>query len=169
MCPHKVSLTIKFEGSSWKKLTSGMPKMPMSDDQPLCAYLMRYDAHIQSHPRASPKWCIYQKNLNLVKRIEVIIQTPTADGRMDGRTEGQMDGRTEWIQYTPPQLRCGGYNEPILLKIHHILWHQQSVDQQNIDLWNILPYTTVTYISAVCIQRTLVAVEDGCQVDNTDA
>ena len=35
-----------------KKLTSGMPKMPKSNDQPLCAYLIRYDAHIQSYPRS---------------------------------------------------------------------------------------------------------------------
>ena len=58
---------------------------------------------------------ICKKNfLNPLKRIRVIIRTPThgrTDGRTDGRTGGQTDGRTGWIQYTPPQLRCGGYNK----------------------------------------------------------
>ena len=45
------------------KFTSEMPKMPKSHDQPLCAYLMRYDAHLQSHPRSWPKWYIYQNKL----------------------------------------------------------------------------------------------------------
>ena len=45
------------------KSTSGMPKMPKSHDPPLCAYLMRYDAYLQSHLRSSPKWYINQKKL----------------------------------------------------------------------------------------------------------
>ena len=57
MCPHKVSLHITFNALA-EKLISGMPKMPKSHDQPLCANLIRYDAHIVSHPRSSPKWCI---------------------------------------------------------------------------------------------------------------
>ena len=49
--------------------------------------------------------------LNPLKRIRVIIRTPT-HGRTDGRTDRQRqtDGRTGWIQYTPPKLHFGGYN-----------------------------------------------------------
>ena len=51
---------VKFYMQSLKdlteKLTSGIPKMRKSHDQPLCAYLMRYDAHIQSHRWSWPKW-----------------------------------------------------------------------------------------------------------------
>ena len=57
---------------------------------------------------------ICKKNfLNPLKRIRVIIRTPT-HGRTDRQTDGQTDGRTGWIQYTPPQLRCGGYNNGLL-------------------------------------------------------
>ena len=41
-----------------------------------------------------------EKNWNPMKRFQVIIRTPTADGRTDGRTG--------WIQYTP-QLRYEGH------------------------------------------------------------
>ena len=41
--------------AAWSQL-----KMPKSHDQPLCAYLIRYDAHIQTYPRSWPKWHIYQ-------------------------------------------------------------------------------------------------------------
>ena len=55
--------------------------------------------------------------LNPLKRIRVIIRTPT-HGRTDGRTDRQTDGRTGWIQYTPPKLRFGGYNNiPALVQI----------------------------------------------------
>ena len=67
-----------------------------------------------------------KKNLNPLKRIRVIIRTPThgrTDGRTDRQTDGQTGGRTGWIQYTPPQLRCGGYNNglgPIRQQV--IIW-----------------------------------------------
>ena len=54
-----------------------------------------------------------KKILNPLKRIRVIIRTAThgrTDGRTDGQTDRQTDGRTGWIQYTPPKLRFGGYN-----------------------------------------------------------
>ena len=46
---------------------------------------------------------VKKKNLNPLKRIRVIIRTPThgrTDGRTDRQTDGQTDGRTGWIQYT---------------------------------------------------------------------
>ena len=46
-----------------QKLISGMPNTPKSHDQSFCAYLMRYDAHLQSHLRSWPKWYLYQKKL----------------------------------------------------------------------------------------------------------
>ena len=55
-----------------------------------------------------------KKFLNPLKRIRVIIRTPThgrTDGRTDGQTDRQTDGRTGWIQYTPTKLRFGGYND----------------------------------------------------------
>ena len=54
-----------------------------------------------------------KKFLNPLKKNRVIIRTPThgrTDGRTDRQTDRQTDGRTGWIQYTPPKLRCGGYN-----------------------------------------------------------
>ena len=60
-----------------------------------------------------------KKILNPLKRIRVIIRTPThgrTDGRTDRQTDGQTDGQTGWIQYTSPQLRCGGYKNGILGK-----------------------------------------------------
>ena len=110
MCPYEVSLNIKFEGSSWT-INFRNAKMLNSHDQPLYAYLMRYDAHIQSHPRSSPKWYIYQKHWNPMKRIQVIIQTPTADR--------WTDGRTWWIQYTPLNFVAGG-----IIKYDHIVRHE---------------------------------------------
>ena len=109
MCPHKVS-SIKFEGSSWK-IDFRNAKMPKSHDQPLCAYLMRYDGHIQSHPRSSPKWCIYQKNLNPVKRIRYHLDTD--GGQMDGWTDGRTNrqGESSIPPPPPPQLLCGRYND----------------------------------------------------------
>ena len=62
-CPHKVSLNILSLKALAGKLTSGTPKMPKSHDQPLCVYLMRYDTHLQSHPRFWPKWYLCQKKL----------------------------------------------------------------------------------------------------------
>ena len=65
-----------------------------------------------------------KKKLNPLKRIRVIIRTPThgrTDGRTDRQTDGQTDGRTGWIQYTPPQLRCGGYNKPGLTKSVNVI------------------------------------------------
>ena len=103
-----VSLNIKFEGSSWEIDFRNAKK---SHDQPLCTYLMRYDAHLQSHPRYWPKGYLCKKNWNPMKRIQVVIRTPTADGGTDGRTDRRTDRQTGWIQYTPPQLRCAGYNK----------------------------------------------------------
>ena len=74
------------------KLTSGMPKMRKSHDQPLCAYLMRHDGHIQSHPRSSPKSYIYQKNE--IQWKEVMLSSGHR-WRLDGRTDGQTDGQTD--------------------------------------------------------------------------
>ena len=93
-CPYKVSLNIKFVGSSQE---IDLRDAKNTHHRSLCTYVMRYDAYIQSRPRSSPKWYIYHKKWNLVKRIQVIIRTPT----VDGRTDGQKDGRTGWIQYTP--------------------------------------------------------------------
>ena len=92
MTEHPGSLSLKALAG---KLTSGMPKMPKSHDKPLYAYLMRYEAHIQSHPRSSPKWYICQKNWNPMKRIQVIIRTPKADDLTDGQTDGWMDEQGE--------------------------------------------------------------------------
>ena len=94
-----------------RKLTSGMPKMPKSHDQPLCAYLMRYDAHIQSDPRSLPNWCMYQKKLKSGEKNSSY--HPDTDG---GRTDRQTNGRTDrWTDRVNPvylpQLRCGGYNK----------------------------------------------------------
>ena len=90
-----------------EKFTPGMPKMPKPHEQPLCAYLMRNDADIKSHPRPWPKWYMQQKIFKSNEKIWVIIWTPTADGQMDRRT----DRRMGWIQYIPPQLCCEGYKD----------------------------------------------------------
>ena len=57
--------------------------MPKSHDQPLCAYWMRYDADIQSHPRSWPKWNdIYTKyHWNPMKTVQVIIRTTNTRAR----------------------------------------------------------------------------------------
>ena len=61
---------------------------------------------------------VKKKKLNPLKRIRVIIRTPT-HGRTDGRTDRQTDGRTNRVNPVyPPQLRCGGYNKPLRLKLH---------------------------------------------------
>ena len=64
-----------------------------------------------------------KKNLNPLKRIRVIIRTPThgrTDGRTDRQTDGQTDGRTGWIQpIPPPQLRCGRYNDDSVQQCKH--------------------------------------------------
>ena len=80
MCPHMVSVNVKFEGSS-RKIDVRNAKMPKSHYQPLCAYLMRYDAYLQSHPRSSPKRYINQKSWNPVKTIQVIVLTPSPQDR----------------------------------------------------------------------------------------
>ena len=59
---------------------------------------MGYDAQTQSHPRSSPKWYINRQNWNPMKIIQVIIRTPTADGRTDRRTQIRKEG----IQCKPP-------------------------------------------------------------------
>ena len=78
MCPHKFSLNIKFKVSSWAIDFRSARK---SHDQPLCAYLMRHDAHLQSHSRSWTKWYIYRKNWNPMKTIQVIIRTPSTHER----------------------------------------------------------------------------------------
>ena len=55
---------------------------------------------------------VKKKNLNPLKRIRVIIRTPT-HGRTDGRTDRQTDGRTGWIQYTPLNFVSGGITNNI--------------------------------------------------------
>ena len=107
MCHHKVSINLKFEGSSWKI--------------DFRKYLMRYDAHLQSHPRSWPKWYIYPKNWNPMKTIQVIIQTPTADGRTNRLTDGRTDGGTNRVNPVyPPQLLCRGYNNNNLMVTEHL-------------------------------------------------
>ena len=98
MCQHNIRplWLSSLKSLAWK-LTSGMPKMSKSDDQPLCG------AHIQSHPRCSPKWYIYQIKLKSDEKNSSY-HPDTDGGRTDGRTDWRTDGRTGWIQYTP--LRC---------------------------------------------------------------
>ena len=62
------SLNIPSLKALTEKLSPGIPKMPKSLDQPLCAYLMRYDTHLQSHPRSWPKWYIYHKKWNPMEK-----------------------------------------------------------------------------------------------------
>ena len=50
-----------------------------------------------------------KKFLNPLKRIRVIIRTPT-HGRTDGQTDRRTDEQGE-SSIPPPQLRCGGYNK----------------------------------------------------------
>ena len=80
LCPHKVSLNVKFEGSSWK--TEGR----------MLIFNLIQDLH--------PSDAYTEKNWNPMKRTKVIIRT----SRVDGRTEGQ----TGWIQYTPLNFVAGG-------------------------------------------------------------
>ena len=88
-----------------QKLTSGMPKVHKSHDQPLCIYLMRYDADIQSQPRSLAKWnidrcfCLNQMSYH----------HPDTDGRTDDsqQRDGWTVGQTGSIQYTSQQLQCG--------------------------------------------------------------
>ena len=49
------------------------------------------------------------------KELELSSGHRPTDGRTDGQTDRQTDGRTGWIQYTPPKLRFGGYNDGVLL------------------------------------------------------
>ena len=65
---------------AWK-LTSGMPKMPKSHDQPLCAYLMRYDACPSSIPSKILTQVIYIPKKNPMKRIKVMVWTPSTHER----------------------------------------------------------------------------------------
>ena len=58
-------------------MTSGIPKICRSHDQPLCAYLIRYDAHFKSHSRSWPNWYLHKKNWNPMKSIQVIVRTPS--------------------------------------------------------------------------------------------
>ena len=74
MCPLRF-LEIPSLKALTEKLSSGMPKSPKSHDQPLCAYLMGYDTHIQ-----------YRKMWNPMKRIWVTIWTTMADWWRDGQT-----------------------------------------------------------------------------------
>ena len=67
-----------------EKLTPGIPKMPKPHDQPLCAYLMRYNAHLQSHPRPWPKWYIYHTNWKPMKIIQIIVRTASTHDRAPG-------------------------------------------------------------------------------------
>ena len=108
MCPHKVSLNIKFEGSNWKNDSRNAKKLPKSHDQLLCAYWMRYDAHIQSHPRSSPKWYIYRQKLKSDEKNSSYHPDIDGDGQTDGRTHEQGESSTQTPPPPPPQLRCGG-------------------------------------------------------------
>ena len=112
--------------------------MPKSHDQPLYAYLMRYDAHIESHPRSSPKWYMCQKNWNLMKRIQVIIRAPTADGRTDGQTDGRtnrVNGITTSDGQRPPNVTSDGQRPP---KVK--CWYTHGTnDQRPLDI-NNAPY-----------------------------
>ena len=51
----------------------------LSHDQSLCTYLMRHDAHLQSHPRSWPKWYIYPKKLKSDEKNQSF--HPDTDGR----------------------------------------------------------------------------------------
>ena len=79
MCPYKISVNI------WNTLKALAWKMTYSHNQPLRAYLMRYDAHIQSHLRSSPKWYIYWKKLKYDEKNSSY-HPDTDGGRTDGRT-----------------------------------------------------------------------------------
>ena len=113
MCPHKVSLNIKFEGSSWKIDWKKWPAIMR-----IHMYLMRYDAHIQSHPRSSLKWYIYTEEIRW-KELEF----KTADGRTDEQGESSIP--------PPPS---GGYNnicEPDLnvRHLHHYTCAMRNISQ----------------------------------------
>ena len=70
-----------------------------------------------------------KKFLNPLKRIRVIIRTPT-HGRTDGRTDRQTDRRTDEqgeSSIPPPKLRFGGYNYAnpvygVATICHQVLW-----------------------------------------------
>ena len=47
--------------------------------------------------------------------VDATGRTRKVNGQTDRRTDGQTDKQTGWIQYTPPWLRCGGYNK---IRIH---------------------------------------------------
>ena len=62
--------------------------------------------HTHTHTQATTipegqNWPRVKKNLNPLKRIRVIIRTPT-HGRTDGRTDGQTDGRTNRVNPVYP-------------------------------------------------------------------
>ena len=95
-----------------RKLTSGMPKMPKSHDQPLCAYLMRYDAHIQSHQRSWPKWhgnqiSLKSKENNWSYRLDTKHSWPSTQVHYEKRknlgknTNIEIQQNTGLISYVP--------------------------------------------------------------------
>ena len=59
-----------------EKMPSRMPKMPKSHDPPLCAYVMKYDAHIHSHQRSWPKWPKFQISLKSTQKQLKLPHTP---------------------------------------------------------------------------------------------
>ena len=117
---------------------------------------MRYDAHIQSHPRSSPKWYIYQKNLNPLTRIQVIIWTPTADvfgeidlscheasctayllhGRADGRLREQ--GKSEGFDSgdRPSNLKLDS-NRQFFRPCDHEIWWMTSKNNRALLLYYV--------------------------------
>ena len=61
------------------------------------------------------------KKWNPMKTIQVIIQTPTADGRTDRLMDGRTDRGTNRVNPVyPPQLLCGGYNDNNLMVTEHL-------------------------------------------------
>ena len=56
---------------------------------------------------------IFTQVIHIQKQIEIRWEEFKLSSGLLRRTDGPKDGRTGWIQYTPLQLRCGGYNKLI--------------------------------------------------------
>ena len=98
MCSHKVSLHIKFEGSSWKIDFRNAKNAKVTWPAIMRAHIWwgTPDARSYSIPsKISTQVMHISKNWNPMKRIQVIIRTPPADGRTDGQTVGRTDWHVE--------------------------------------------------------------------------
>ena len=85
-----------------KKLTPGFPKMPKSHDQPLCAYLMRYDAIFNPIQDLDSSDTYTTKYWNPMTTIQVIVRTASTHDRTPRfiKKSVKNSGKTQILQFS---------------------------------------------------------------------